>query len=138
VSEDERIAGVLGATVIDIADLLCQAHGEMRISLTVGHLLIKSLADESCTSASRVQLRGHGLTTKTSKKLAPYFSLNLVLDDDGHSLLLHKSDAVNDENPVWKSFVIPTVFFEPFRRKYGIATSLVRMIETSRFIQLIL
>ncbi|VIO87476.1 Uncharacterized protein BM_BM1879 [Brugia malayi] len=61
--------------------------------------------------AVRLQFKGHSLHAPSNDcPLDAYFVMYLV-PEDAPKLLLHKSEAIAEKNPVWKTFLIPISHF---------------------------
>ncbi|MCP9265867.1 Protein BONZAI 3-like protein [Dirofilaria immitis] len=111
---NERFIGVMAKVECILGEVL--SHGgftELPLFPNEGMSFLRLETHEKKLSgqAVRLQFKGHSLQAPSNDcQVYPYFMMYLI-PEGAPKLLLHKSEAIAEKNPVWKTFLVPVSHF---------------------------
>ncbi|CAG9532621.1 unnamed protein product [Cercopithifilaria johnstoni] len=110
----ERFTGVIARVECVLGEVLSRG-GSIELPLFpnkgISFLRLEVCETKLSGQAVRLQFKGHSLHAPSSDcPLDAYFMMYLV-PEGAPKLLLHKSEAVAEKNPIWNTFLVPVSHF---------------------------
>uniref|UniRef100_A0A915PXK7 VWFA domain-containing protein n=1 Tax=Setaria digitata TaxID=48799 RepID=A0A915PXK7_9BILA len=110
----ERLAGVIAKVECTLGEVISRG-GSIELSLfpDKGNSFLRLQTHEAKLSgrAVRLQFKGHNLQSPSLDCPLNAYLIMYLVPDDAPKLLLHKSEAIAEKNPMWRTFLIPVSHF---------------------------